>query len=297
MANNPYLERMTRWDRRVPRAVLCAIGLLAAGPAVSQSIVTTGESLAEVSMVAGRAEPDGARMAGLVIDITPGWKTYWRNPGAAGIPPRFDWSGSRNLGAVEVFWPRPFFFESFGLTTIGYSDQVVFPVRLVPEQPDQPIQVALDLSLGVCRDICVLQESAVQTRIKPGAPEAGAGLVAAAEAQVPRSGWDQGMTAATCRISGAGKKRRFDAALDFAAGLDEPVVVLEGPELAWFNGVETTVAPDAEADGEADNTRLNVEAGLSLLDEAAWINRSQIRMTVLAGDFAADVQGCTAPAG
>ena len=68
----------------------------------SQAVVSTGESFVHVTLLPGRAEAEGARMAGLVLDVTPEWKTYWRNPGAAGIPPQFDWSRSRNLGAVEV---------------------------------------------------------------------------------------------------------------------------------------------------------------------------------------------------
>ncbi len=254
----------------------------------SQAVVSTGESFVRVTLLPGRAEPGGVRMAGLVLDVAPEWKTYWRNPGAAGIPPQFDWSGSRNLGAVEVFWPRPSFFESFGLTTLGYSGRVVFPVRLVPERPEQAMEIGLGLALGVCREICVLEETTAAMRIEPGAPETGAALVAMAEREVPRPGSEMGLTGATCRISGAGAKRRFDAMLDFTQALRDPVVILEGPDLTWFTGVETTTE---------SGRSLHVGATLSLLDETIWIDRSQIRMTVLAGDFAADVKGCTAPAG
>ena len=269
-------------------AALALWPVLDAGPARSQAVVSTGESFVRVTLLPGRAEPGGGRMAGLMLDVAPEWKTYWRNPGAAGIPPQFDWSGSRNLASAEVFWPRPKFFESFGLTTLGYSGRVVFPVRLVPERPDRAIEIRLGLALGVCREICVLQETTVELRIEPGAPAVGAVLVAMAEAAVPRPGAELGLTGASCRISGAGKKRRFDAVLEFAQALRDPVVILEGPALTWFSGVETTVEPGGS---------LHVGAELSLLDETLWINRSQIRMTVLAGDFAADIQGCTAPAG
>ena len=269
-------------------AALALWPVLDAGPARSQAVVSTGESFVRVTLLPGRAEPGGGRMAGLMLDVAPEWKTYWRNPGAAGIPPQFDWSGSRNPASAEVFWPRPKFFESFGLTTLGYSGRVVFPVRLVPERPDRAIEIRLGLALGVCREICVLQETTVELRIEPGAPAVGAVLVAMAEAAVPRPGAELGLTGASCRISGAGKKRRFDAVLEFAQALRDPVVILEGPALTWFSGVETTVEPGGS---------LHVGAELSLLDETLWINRSQIRMTVLAGDFAADIQGCTAPAG
>ncbi len=270
-------------------AALAIWPVLESASARSQAVVSTGESFDHVTLLPGRAEAGGTRMAGLVLDVAPEWKTYWRNPGAAGVPPQFDWSRSRNLGAVEVLWARPRLFESFGLTTLGYSGRVVFPVRLVPVRPDLAMEIDLGLALGVCREICVLEETGVQVRIEPGAPEAGAALVAMAEAAVPRPGAELGLTGATCRISGAGKKRRFNAVLDFAQTLQDPVVILEGPDLTWFTGVETTT--------ESGGSGLHVQATLSLLDETVWINRSQVRMTVLTRDFAADIQGCTAPAG
>ncbi|HSF95408.1 MAG TPA: protein-disulfide reductase DsbD domain-containing protein, partial [Thermohalobaculum sp.] len=226
-------------------------------------------------------------MAGLVLDIAPGWKTYWRNPGAAGIPPQFDWTSSRNLGSAEVFWPRPKFFESFGLTTIGYSDRVVLPVRLVPQVAGAPIELGLNLSLGVCRDICVLEETSLTLRLEPDAQGDGSALIAAAMTAVPRPGAEQGMTAVTCQITGTGPKRSFDAKLDFGREISGATVVLEGPETAWFDQTVT----------EARDGSLHVSSRLSLFDGSAWVSRSQVRMTVLAENMAADIQGCAAPAG
>lgn len=261
----------------------------AAAPASgqAQALVSTGESFVRATLLSGRAGPDGTRMAALVLDLAPEWKTYWRNPGAAGIPPSFDWSGSKNLRSAEVLWPRPAYFESFGLSTIGYSGQVVFPVRLEPEVPGQPIDLALDLALGVCREICVLEEAVLALHIGATAPDDGAALIAAAEATVPRPGAELGLTEATCRIAGAGTERSFDATLEFGRALRGASVILEAPDLAWFEGVETT----------GQGGRLHVTAALSLLDASAWVNRSQVRITVLADEFAADIRGCTAPAG
>jgi DsbC/DsbD-like thiol-disulfide interchange protein len=291
---------MSRWMDIMRSPVVCAaLGLwLLSGvdTARSQAVVTKGDTLIQVSLLPGRAEADGARMAGLVFDVVPGWKTYWRNPGAAGIPPRFDWSRSSNLGSAEIFWPQPKIFESFGMTTLGYSGRTVLPVRFLPERPDKPMEIGLDLFLGVCREICVLVDTSVDASIAPDAPENGGAQVAAAEAAVTRSGAEMGLTGATCRIRGAGNKRGFEATLDFAESFPsskwDPMVVLEGPELTWFTGIETAIEPDV-----APGDRLSVAAALSLLDETIWVDRSEIRMTVLAGGLAADIQGCTAPAG
>jgi len=268
-------------------AILALAAAASPGSGQAQAVVSTGQSFVHAALVPGRAEPDGSRMAGLILDLVPEWKTYWRNPGAAGVPPSFDWSHSKNLQSAEVLWPRPGLYESFGLTTIGYSGRVVFPIHLVPVDTGRPIALVLDLAIGVCRQICVLEQTELTLRINPGAPDEGVALVAAAEAEVPRSGAEQGMTEASCRIAGAGTKRRFDATLDFGRVLPGASVILEGPDLAWFEGVETT----------ARDGRLHVTAALSLLDDSVWVSRSQVRMTVLADGLAADIQGCTAPAG
>lgn len=290
-----YIGAMTSL-RKPARVALLALAV-AAAPfwAAAQSLVSTGQSFVHASLVPGRVEPDGSQMAGLVLDLAPQWKTYWRNPGAAGVPPRFDWSRSRNLASAEVLWPRPKLFESFGMTTIGYADRVVFPLRLVPEVAGEPIELALDLAVGVCHDICVLEEAEVALHIDPAGPAAeaddeaddGAALIAAAEATVPRPGAELGLARATCRISGTGSKRSFDATLDFGRPLADAKVILEGPDLAWFEDVVTT----------PEQGQLNVSAKLALIDGSAWVNRSQVRMTVLADGIAADVRGCSAPSG
>ena len=276
--------------KRIACSLLVAAPMLGGGvDAFAQSVVSSGESFVDLRLVAGRAEADGSRTAGLVVEVAPEWKTYWRNPGVAGIPPKFDWAGSRNLAKAEISWPRPAFFQSFGLETLGYAEQVVFPVRLVPANPAQALDVHLEVALGVCREICVLEETTLSARIEPGAPAAEVGLVAAAEALVPRSGAKQGLVSAGCRISGTGKTRQFEAKLAFDAPLAEPRVILEGPDLTWFTGTKTEVG---RGTGE-----VTVTASLKALQGDLWVNRSDIRMTVLAGAFAADVQGCSAPAG
>lgn len=262
------------------------------GPVRAQSIVSTGESFADLGLLAGQAAADGTRMAGVAIDLEPGWKTYWRSPGEAGIPPRFDFSGSGNLAGWEILWPRPVAFESFGLRTLGYDGRVVLPLVLTPEDPARAIDLDMRVEFGVCAEICVFEEAHVVRAIAPDDQEGGI-EIAMALAAVPVPGAEAGIEAATCRIEGTGTERRFAATLRLAeaaarsAGDGAPMVIVEGGEAAFFHGAEARVEGGAIA----------VEAGLTLASETAWIGRGGIRMTVLAKDFAADVQGCTAPGG
>jgi DsbC/DsbD-like thiol-disulfide interchange protein len=89
------------------------------------------------------------------IDLAEGWKTYWRMPGEAGIAPHFDWSGSHNAADVELRWPAPGRYHDASGETIGYAGRVVFPVTVRPRDPSQPVELALQLSYAVCKDICI----------------------------------------------------------------------------------------------------------------------------------------------
>ncbi len=140
-----------------------ALLLLAATPAMAQDL-PPGMVLAE--LLPGWVAPDGTRMTALHVELEPGWKTYWRSPGDAGIPPVFDWQGSANMAGAELLWPRPEIIESGGERTLGYHDSLVLPIRITPSQPGQPVEVRAVVDLGVCLDICV----PVQVTLEAGPP-------------------------------------------------------------------------------------------------------------------------------
>ena len=62
---------------------------------------------------------------GLELKLKPGWKTYWRSPGDAGLPPALDWAGSANLKDATLAYPAPHRFTFLKSQTIGYKDHVV----------------------------------------------------------------------------------------------------------------------------------------------------------------------------
>jgi DsbC/DsbD-like thiol-disulfide interchange protein len=124
-------------------------------------------------------------IGGLEIELDPGWKTYWRMPGDAGIPPQFDWSRSQNLKSVEVLWPAPHRFSDKGGETIGYKDRVVFPLRIMPDNPDAPVALDLSLFFGVCQDICIPGNGELAATTGRADPAAAA-LIASFAARVPQ---------------------------------------------------------------------------------------------------------------
>lgn len=267
-------------------ALGAAVALPAFSPLSAQSIVSKGQSFVSVDLIPGSLDASGTRTIGLSLRMAEEWKTYWRSPGQAGIPPTIDWSASENLASAVVRWPMPEIYESFGMQTVGYAEQVTLPVELTPKDPAQPIGVAVSLLLGVCREICVLEETSVAGVIPPDLAE-GADYVAMALDNVPAPGAAQGMQSATCRIAGSGETRKFEATLAFADPVGDATVLIEGPEGAWFHATETRI----------DGAEVHVTSDLTLLFDDVWITRDGVRMTLLADGWAADIQGCEAPAG
>lgn len=80
--------------------------------------------------------------------LAPGWKTYWRSPGEAGLPVRL----SQNDEEIEIMYPVPERFELFGLETYGYSHSVMLPFHLKKIEGES---VTVQASFMVCKDICV----------------------------------------------------------------------------------------------------------------------------------------------
>jgi DsbC/DsbD-like thiol-disulfide interchange protein len=140
------------------RPVLLAFAILAlatqsALATVSDWVDTEG---AQVRLVtAGKPDAAGILHGALEIALQPGWKTYWRDPGDAGVPPQLDVSNSVNVAAAELDFPAPERFDD-GLTKwAGYGHPVSFPVTFTLKATGQPAMIEADIFLGVCQEICV----------------------------------------------------------------------------------------------------------------------------------------------
>lgn len=113
----------------------------------------------------------GAMALGVQVKLMPGWWTYWRAPGDAGMPPNLDWSGSANLKwPPEMFWPKPLQRTIFGHSLRVYRDEVVFPLRAVASDPSKGMDLKLHLTFAVCKDVCIPLSAQVELAVpaKPG---------------------------------------------------------------------------------------------------------------------------------
>lgn len=111
--------------------------------------------LSAVTGVASPASKDQTVLFGLHFVLKPGWKVYWRSPGDAGYPPTLDWSGSENVETAEIRWPVPHRFDIQGIQTIGYKDEVLFPLIVRPKAEGMPIRARLAVNYLICSDLCI----------------------------------------------------------------------------------------------------------------------------------------------
>ena len=182
---------------RTAIAALVVVVLCAVAAALGQGVARVDLAspwlelhAARVRLLAGppAAKSANSYLAGVEITLAEGWKTYWRTPGDAGVPPQFDWAGSANLATIKVGYPAPRRMQEPGAETIGYTSAVVFPVEVVPREPAKPVDLVLKLEFGVCREICIPAEAKLSLALPPSqlVGDASPALLAALE-RVPRS--------------------------------------------------------------------------------------------------------------
>jgi DsbC/DsbD-like thiol-disulfide interchange protein len=219
-------------------AAVAAIGTAATDTAAADASPWDNDLRSAARLIAARVRHDhgtASFRAGIQIKLQPGWKTYWRYPGDSGVPPAFDFSASDNVKTVTVSYPAPMRFDDgAGGIAIGYKDEVVLPVRFVPNDSAKPVTLRLKLDYAVCEKLCVPAKADL-TLALTGADGAQEPVIAAAEAKVPVQAalGDRSTPAirAVRRETGAGKPRVI---VDVAApaGADASLFA-EGPTPDW----------------------------------------------------------------
>ncbi|MCZ0813220.1 MAG: protein-disulfide reductase DsbD domain-containing protein [Pseudomonadota bacterium] len=243
------------------------------------------EAMIKARILTGWSQQDGQHVAGLQLTMQDGWKTYWRAPGDAGIPPRFDWRGSRNLAGVQITWPTPRAIDQGGQRAIGYRDTVTLPLTLTPRAQGEPISLSGKIEMGVCKDICVPVTLSLSQELPHGETRRDPQIVAALASR-PESAQEAGVKDVRCTVTPVEGGLQLTAEMRMPAiGHDEIAVVEAGDDAIWV------AQPRTERDGErlvASTELYHVEGDAFALD------RSAIRITVIGGQRAVDIRGCPA---
>ncbi|MEM6461475.1 MAG: protein-disulfide reductase DsbD domain-containing protein [Pseudomonadota bacterium] len=117
-----------------------------------------------------RPGEDGQIRAVLDVDLLPGWKTYWRDPGEAGIPPTITVDRSKNIVAAEVHFPAPERITDPYSTWAGYDYPVLLPLTFDQKDPGRTSVLEADVFIGLCESVCIPFQTSFTLVIDPAKP-------------------------------------------------------------------------------------------------------------------------------
>ena len=130
-------------------AVLTTTGVMAGE---SEWFETQGAKIRLISLPSANGE---TIEAGLQILLDKGWKTYWRSPGASGLPPQLDFSQSSNIAGAELDFPAPITFGDNENLTAGYDFPVTLPINIEPLFKGRPVNLKVAGVIGICAEVCI----------------------------------------------------------------------------------------------------------------------------------------------
>lgn len=159
--------------------------------------------------------------AGLHVSLLEGWKTYWRNPGEAGIPPTISAVGD-NLEELRIDFPLPKRLIDESGEAIGFHNEVVFPLYLKPKNVDKSLAVKLSAFFGVCQQICSPAKLDSDLVFTPSNGGNDAALITTWQTMVPNAG----------NITSASNIKDGFLVLDLVDAFDD--IFVEGPERLYF---------------------------------------------------------------
>lgn len=241
------------------------------------------DQVVQAEVLPGWRNADGSHTAAVKITLNPGWKTYWRAPGDAGIPPQITWNGSRNMGAVSVDWPTPQVFDQNGMRSIGYNNEVILPLQIAPKSAGEVVRLKATLDIGVCRDVCVPQRLKVKAELPPSG-DRDAEIVAAMVDQ-PLTAKEAGVRKVTCALTPTqdGVALKATIHMPSAGGTEVAVVETSDPHI-WV----------AEGTTARNGAKLVAQTQMMHVDAASFmVNRADLRFTVLGANHAVDIVGCS----
>ena len=184
-----------------------------------------------------------------------------------------------------MIWPTPRVTVDHGMYTVGYSKQLVLPMQLTPARTGRDVTLKGTIEIGVCREVCIPATLRVSAQLPKDAGQRDP-RIAASLANRPYSASEAGVGRVACRVTPMQDGLGLRAEIDMPhMGSSETAIIEVSDPKVWV------AKPKTSRNGGrlvAQTTLHHVEGRSFLLD------RSGIRLTILAGGEAVDIQGCSA---
>jgi thiol:disulfide interchange protein len=150
------------------RSAVC-LSIFALGP-LARSQTYEGKQLVKAELLAdtNAVVPGKPFTVGLLLRMAPGWHTYWKFPGDAGIPTELKWKLPSGWKVGEIQWPIPLKLSEPGdIQIYGYHDEVLLMQAITPPASisDSTITLAAEANWLVCEKICIPGNASVQVAL------------------------------------------------------------------------------------------------------------------------------------
>jgi len=125
---------------------------------------------ARLILSADSARPGDTVLAGVDMKMEPGWHTYWKNPGEAGMATKIEWQLPPGVTAGEIQWPLPEKLPPIEVTTYGYNDEVmlIVPLKLAADLKPGPLDLKAHVSWLECKEACIPGSGDVKATLNIG---------------------------------------------------------------------------------------------------------------------------------
>ena len=110
------------------------------------------------------ARPGETVWVGVHLKMEPGWHTYWKNPGEAGMATKIVWHLPQGVTAGDIQWPLPEKLPPAEVTTYGYENEVMLlvPLKLAGDVKPGPLALSAKVSWLECKEQCLPGDATVQ---------------------------------------------------------------------------------------------------------------------------------------
>src|SRR6266487_2889082 len=135
-----------------------------------KSQIYQGKELVKAELIAdpNAVVPGKKFSAALLLRMAPGWHTYWKFSGDAGLPTELKWKLPPGWKVGELQWPIPLKTNDPGdIQTYGYQDEVLLIQDLIPPAKidSSSVKLAAEASWLVCEKICIPGSASLQAEL------------------------------------------------------------------------------------------------------------------------------------
>ena len=160
---------MNNWAKLIKFFIYTILFSLVASYSMALSSDWSVGETSKLRLISAYSQNDSKNfMIGLEYQMDPGWKTYWKSPGDGGFAQSISWENSTNVKNVNILWPTSIEFEILGLTSLGYQNDIIFPLEIELEDELKNTFLNLHITFLICKEICIPGDATIFLEIPSG---------------------------------------------------------------------------------------------------------------------------------